>query len=241
MAEPTAQGRPHIVFSWRGERFVWCHIRKNGSSALLRFIGEILQRSHHPVDVQLLPKKPRHLPHLNGVDELRSDDRLLLVHRDPLERFYSAFCDKLIAQRGAEHLLSRVADTTGAVESLTLQTFVAGYLATPHPDIDPHFLPQSMHMFNVEYGETLPVSELYFWVDSTFGRELANKFFLARTNALEEKRYRLEGAWKTSIGDLRARFLETRAFPRPEDLLAPEIMPQLNTFYEGDRMFGNFD
>ncbi|CTQ56325.1 Sulfotransferase family protein [Roseibium album] len=237
MAEPSRYWRPHIVFSWHGERFVWCHIRKNGSSALLRFIGELLQRTDQPVKLHLLPKKPRHLPHLNEVKELRADDRLVLVYRDPLERFYSAFCDKLIAQRGAEQLLSDVSRRTGNIAALTLETFVADYLVEPCSEIDPHFLPQSMHMFDVDYAETLPATELYFWVERNFGPALANKFFLAKTNALEEKRYSLEGAWKTRIGDLQTQFLETRAFPRPEDLFHPEILLSLHSFYESDRRF----
>ncbi|MCK7616052.1 sulfotransferase family 2 domain-containing protein [Roseibium sediminicola] len=237
MVEEQELGRPHITFTWRGKRFVWCHIRKNGSSALLRFIGELLKKSYQPVDIYNLPKKPRHLPHVRSVQDLRDGDRLVLVHRDPLQRFYSAFCDKIIAQRGAEHLLANVGEKIADIETATLESFIVGYLADAPNEVDPHFLPQASHMFNVCYRDEISIDDLYFWVEENFGAGLARKYFLARTNALEEKRFPLEQASRRPVAELRARYRETRAFPRSEDLLSPEIVARLHTVYACDARF----
>jgi hypothetical protein len=204
---------------------------------MLGLIGEIIHGSDQPVNIHLLPKKTRQLPHISDFCDLERNDRLLLVHRDPLHRFYSAFCDKIIAQRGAENLLTDVGRRIENIEDSTLAEFIADYLSPNPLDVDPHFLPQSSHMFDVKYQDTVAVAELYFWAEQNFGIELANRHFLSKTNSLEDKRYQLPRAHEAKVSELRTRFLETRAFPWPADFFNPEIVSELCQVYDVDNQF----
>jgi hypothetical protein len=175
------------------------------------------------------------LPTVKHESDLWPDDILFVTHRDPLARFVSAVCDKLIARRGAEDLWrstwARMGPEAGRAR---LEDWVDTMLAPDPGAADPHFRPQALHLFPRPYHHHPDVTELAIWGVQTLGPAKAAWLF-QRQNARESGLFRLPPGPTPGLDTLQALHRMHHAFPHPEDLISTSLRQRLARIYADDQ------
>lgn len=205
-------------------RLLWPPICKNASTALLAcFTGR-----------KAPERRLAGLPVVHFASQVVPGDVLFVVHRDPLERFLSAVCDKLIARRGAADLWAATHAVMGAqAGQARLEDWVATMLEPDPEAADVHFRPQALHLFDLPYPHHPDLAELPLWAMDVLGPQSAQRLF-QRVNARETRSFRLPPGARPSLDDLQAEHRAHGCFPQAEDLISPDLRSRLARIYAPD-------
>lgn len=205
-------------------RLLWPPICKNASTTLLAcFTGR-----------KAPERRLAGLAVVRHLSEVGPADVLLVVHRDPLERFVSAVCDKLIARRGAADLWAASHAVLGAqAGQARLEDWVAAMLEPDPGAADVHFRPQALHLFDRPYHHHPDLAELPLWASDVLGPAMAQRLF-QRVNARETGSFRLAPGARPTLDDLSAEYLAHGRFPHAEDLVPPDLRARLARVYAAD-------
>lgn len=182
----------HFSFLSGGKRHAFCRIRKNGCSALQRFIIET--SPHRKSD------GARGLAFLQRFHSVRSRraletaDSRILVYRDPVDRTRSLYVNKFVQKKDNIDIFGSYRDVTGREpETASLEEFVFSYVSRLEIEkLDPHVWPQNWHLANVVYDRVFPLSQLHDGMRPLIGETLADRFFQRRTNPSPETELRVD-------------------------------------------------
>ena len=196
----------------------FAYIRKNASTSLTRYLVDQTDfASLFPDEDQDIRFRQLALSHgTTEENELRRHDSSAVILREPVRRAYSTFCNKVVAEAGANDFWSTVDGRIGPnARSLTTEEFFRGYFSpTAQGKVDAHLIPQSRHMWSRSYDYVIRLDELYFWATTTLGAAAAERFFLVRLNATE--RPGSDPHPRITIRELQARFQMGRGIPSLE-------------------------
>lgn len=228
-------GRNHFGFELGGRRIGYCYVRKNGCSSFKRMF---LERSPHRDQFQEgeRPIDFMRRYHRLTLPELQGCDHLIFVYRDPVERMLSMFRNKFIARSGAEDIRRSYARITGqSVDDSSFRQFIDSYLTADIARLDPHVVPQRMHLQRAVYTDVLPMSGLHAGMRRILGKALADEYFLRPANStFHVPLGEMPGAAEAPIGELAALYASEGLMPDNASLLPPDLERSLKSIYAMD-------
>lgn len=181
-------GRPdplgtHFLFTVDKRRIVYCRIRKNGCSAMNRFIVATspMRGTEGPRGFAFLR---RHHAVANRKQLMAAHHRMVIV-REPVERLRSLYVNKFVQRRGFQDIFDSYRRVTGQdPETATFPAFVLDYVARlGEIPLDPHVWPQAWHLCNVTYDRVLLLRNLKDEMVEIVGPKRAEQFFQQNVNA----------------------------------------------------------
>lgn len=232
-------GYPHFLFHLDGKKIIYCYIRKNACSAFKRMLVDLS-------DVEAKPSRPEeraaflfrhHLaryPH-----DFKQVDHTIFVHRDPTERAISLFRNKFIQRSGSGDIFKSYEAQTGrSPETASFKDFVTHYLTGDMRRIDPHVLAQRRHLLPIIYSDAIEMGQLHETMCGVIGSDLADRYFLVRTN-------QTTGLIENDCGDvsnipadkLAQTYESTNTLPPHAAFVTPDIAEQLDDVYRSDSAF----
>jgi Sulfotransferase family len=166
----------HFRFSHDGRHFAYCRIRKNGCSAMQRFViatspqrGLEFLRRHHAVASRRT---------------LDAADGKVLIVRDPVERLKSVYANKFLQRKNCADIFASYRAVTGrAPQEASFEAFVFDYVARLGTvGLDPHVWPQSWHLCDTLYDHVFRLEALRDGMAGIIGWRLARRFFHRKIN-----------------------------------------------------------
>lgn len=175
--------RAHFRFSHDGRTYAYCRIRKNGCSAMQRFV--IATSPHRGLDPARGLEFLRRHHAVATRPALDAADARILIVRDPVERLKSVYANKFLQRKNAADIFASYRAVTGrAPQEASLEAFVFDYVARLGADeLDPHVWPQSWHLCDTLYEHVFPLESLRDGMDPIIGGRLACRFFQRKVNA----------------------------------------------------------
>ena len=176
-------GRNHFVLDLPDLRLGYCYIRKNACTSFKNMFmdmapnGAVRHQNQRPIDFLQDNMKLRR-------KHIRTCDRLVFVYREPVERIVSLYKNKFIMRSGNKDIFRTYEKLTGMPPGeASFQSFVRGYFKNDFSVIDRHVLPQRRHLYHALYTDAVPMEHLHPCMQNIIGRELADKYFLHKSNA----------------------------------------------------------
>ena len=174
--------RSHFQFVANGKRYIYCRIRKNGCTAVQRFI--IATSPHRETDDGggLAFLRRRHS--VRSTNRVRSADHRILVYRDPLERIKSLFVNKFVQRDRSGDIFKNYWRVTGKdPKNAKFEEFIVDYLSRlGDAPLDPHVWPQHWHLCDVIYDLAIPLRSLADGMSKALGPSIASDYFKHKVN-----------------------------------------------------------
>jgi sulfotransferase famil protein len=183
---PPGPMHTHFRFVIGKKRIVYCRIRKNGCSAMQRFVIET--SPFRDGDKSNNFRFIRRYHAVRSQKGLAAADHRILIVRDPVERIRSVFINKFVQRQDCDDILRSYRVVTGADPfGATFEGFVLDYVsklgAAP---LDPHVWPQHWHLCNILYDRVFLLSALQEGMSQIIGMEMAARFFARKVNPSPE-------------------------------------------------------
>lgn len=232
---------PDFVFQGEGVSFFYTYIRKNASTSFKKLF-KVMHPGLCPGDIPSLGcmAKYAQVKDLSPEDIDKSFANKIFIYRDPIERAFSVFKNKLIQQDGAEDLLSRLTKSVQRDAGLlTFEDFVNEYVSLLETDrweeVDGHLYPQTWHLLPITYNKVITMDSLYEEMRGLLPEDLCNEVFLEPTNSTTKGTIPLE----VCDADCPAvyfqkKYAESKALPKLEQLLTPAVEARLKEIYADD-------
>jgi len=176
----------HFQIELNGRDYVYCYIKKNGCSSWKRlFMGESrysdrLKEFDKPISFM------GNFHRVRRVVDIKPESRSVVVLRDPLERVFSAYMNRVVRLYGTRSdLIGDVENACGKSSgSLTFKDFVLDYVCKKDDFvIDDHFRSQSSHLIDIDYTHVWRLSDMYECSCNEFGVDIANRYFKKKVNS----------------------------------------------------------
>ena len=211
---------PHFVITLGGVSFAYCYIRKNACSAWKRLLIHEspvpFQRSDWKSEIEFM------LAHqgLRTIEEIDRCDHRVVVLRDPVDRFVSAFISLLVTRTPpATRRLKRVSEKAFGrdVFDLSFDQLLESQLPRRAPrrgGLDKHFWPQVWHLAPTRYTDVLDIDRLAVDMRRLIGEELGARYFDKAVNTTSTaKTFDDPEAPSLPARDLVERFRDTGRLP----------------------------
>ncbi|WP_177345198.1 sulfotransferase family 2 domain-containing protein [Pseudomonas sp. CC6-YY-74] len=235
------QFSPDFVFQGEGVSFFYTYIRKNASTSFKKLF-KVLHPGLCPGDIPSLGcmAKYAQVRDLTPEEIDRSFADKVFVYRDPIDRAFSVYKNKLIQQDGAEDLLGRLSKSVQRDAGLlTFDDFVNEYVSLLETDrwedVDGHLYPQSWHLLPITYNKVITMDSLYAEMRELLPEALCNEVFLEPTNSTTK------GAVPLEMCDVNCpavyfqkKYAEFKALPTLEQVLTPAAEARLKEIYADD-------
>ena len=174
--------RPHVRCQIDSIDFATPIIRKNASSALVRFLRSLLgdDSSTRASRLEILK-----LFSSNHEEAATARDRLLIL-RDPVERVRSVYQNKFVdlvgdGKQPGDIGLEAERITGRSARDFDWESFVFEYVLSGKA-VDPHFKPQVAHLGSISYNRVVLLEALPIAMANIIGPELAQVFFARKFN-----------------------------------------------------------
>lgn len=232
------KGFHHFTFEFEGRRIIYCYIRKNACTAFKRLIVDLSSGSPKP----RADENPIHYLLTHHRAEYHKDilraDRVVFVHRDPIDRAISLFKNKFIQRSGYYDIFADYERVTGKDPSAaTFREFVECYLGNGARD--PHTLPQKAHLLPIVYTDAIPLAALHEHMAEVLNGPTAEKYFAHKDNASgSSTTYDDLEAASTPASALREILLQEGYYPSRASFLSDGILEhRLRSIYSQDEAF----
>ncbi|MCP4381016.1 MAG: sulfotransferase family protein [Hyphomicrobiales bacterium] len=218
---PKTRFGPHFGITIGGTSLAYCYIRKNACSAWKRlFINESphdFSQFHPPLALAFMKKFHK----LRSSDAIQSHDRQVLVVRDPVERYISAFLYLFVARyRNPTPRIEELVTTKfeNKFEDITFDIVLDRQLPrVGRKTLNSHFWPQTWHIANTIYSDVIPLNSLHDSMVGLVGKGISDVYFQQKTNSTSAQvGYRDECAANIPISELYNRLRETQQYPTKE-------------------------
>jgi len=230
----TNTGRNHFVVDLPGLRLGYCYIRKNACTSFKNMF------------MDMAPKEMKKSPDQRPIDFMRSNmrlrrqdirtcDRLVFVYRDPIERIVSLYKNKFIVRNGNTNIFGTYEMLTGKrPEETSFQDFVTDYFDNDFSKLDRHVLPQRRHLHHALYTDVMPMERLYSHMRGVIGEELADKYFLHKSNASPITDIDESNVSHVSSRELFEAYSKSGVLPGNTQLLTDVLEGQLKHIFKED-------
>jgi len=230
------QGKNHFVVDLPSLRLGYCYIRKNACTSFKNMFMEMApkamerQTDQRPIDFMRQNMRLRR-------KDIATCDRLIFVYRDPIERVVSLYKNKFIVRNGNTNIFGTYEKLTGSrPEKASFQTFVTDYFKNDFSLLDRHVLPQQHHLYHSYYTDAVPMEQLHSRMRGAIGEELADKYFLYRSNASTTTETSIDfgDVSRTSSAELFDSYSKSGALPDNTQLLTKKLERELKIIFKDD-------
>lgn len=231
----------HFGITVGGVSLAYCYIRKNACSAWKRLFMEETdapyERSEWGREIAFMSAHHG----LRSVAEVERHDRRVVVLRDPVERYVSAFVSLMIAHTPppTRHLRNRGSNIFGMpVEEASFDLFLEHQI--PASDgrrgrLDKHFWPQVWHLAPVTYTDVIPIGRLAPAMKALLGEALGARYFDRPVNATAAApTYEDPDVAGLPARALRERYVETGRLPDKASFLGGGRAEAIRAAYAED-------
>ncbi len=233
--------RSHFGITVGGVSLAYCYIRKNACSAWKRLFmeesGAAYDRSEWRREIEFMAAHHG----LRSVADLERHDHRVVVLRDPVERYVSAFVSLMIAHTPppTRHLRSRGSKLLGMpVEEASFDMFLEHQVPTPggrRKRLDKHLWPQVWHLAPTTYTDVIPIERLAPAMKALLGESLGARYFDRPVNATAiAPTYDEADVASLPARVLRERFKETGRLPDKASFLSGGRAERIRAAYAED-------
>lgn len=232
---------PDFVFQGDGISFFYTYIRKNASTSFKKLFKK-MHPGLCPGETPSLGCMAQHAAvrdmSYEEIDQAFANK--IFIYRDPVDRVFSVYKNKLIQQDGAEDLLRKLHTTIHREPGLlTFEDFVLEYVSLLETDrweeVDGHLYPQAWHLLPITYNKVISIDNLYTEMQALLPAELCNEVFQTPTNSTTKGSVLLENCDSDCPAVyFQKKYNENRALPSLEQVLTPTIKAKLRKIYAED-------
>ncbi len=223
----TGEIRSHFGITVGGVPIAYCYIRKNACSAWKRlFVEESALAAERARYGRAIAFMAAHHG-LRSIAEIERCDRRIVVVRDPVERYVSAFVSLLVAgtpppTRKLRNLGRRLIGRE--VEDISFDMMLEHLLPNGshrrRRRVEKHFWPQVWHLAPLRYTDVIDIDRLAATMKTMIGETLGARYFDKPVNATAAMpAYEDPAASGMPASELAARYRETGALPAKASFL----------------------
>ncbi|WP_433923968.1 sulfotransferase family 2 domain-containing protein [Vreelandella sp. 21] len=236
------QFSPDFLFENNDEvSFFYTYIRKNASTSFKKLF-QVLYPGACPGDIPSIGCMMQHA-RVEGLVPGEVNQRFatkLFVYRDPIDRVFSTYKNKIIQQDGAEDLLRRLEKVVGRDPALlTFDEFVQEYVLLLETErweeVDGHLYPQVWHLLPITYNKVIRMDNVYKEMLDLLPVELCNQLFKEPSNSTTKGSLPLP--WADSDCPavyFRKKYAESKALPTLKQILTSATEARLREAYSED-------
>ncbi|WP_244208625.1 sulfotransferase family 2 domain-containing protein [Vreelandella andesensis] len=232
---------PDFFFEAEDVSFFFTYIRKNASTSFKKLF-QLLYPGACSGDLPSIHCLIKHAQ----VKELTPEEidkrfsTKLFVYRDPVDRVFSTYKNKVIQQDGAEDLLRRLEKVVGRDPALlTFDEFVQEYVVLLKTErweeVDGHLYPQVWHLLPITYNKVIRMDNVYHEMCELLPAELCDRVFKEPTNSTTKGSVPL--AWADPDCPaiyFRKKYARGKLLPSLSQLLTPATEARLREVYADD-------
>lgn len=232
---------PDFFFGGDSVPFFYTYIRKNASTSF-KLLFQALYPGACPGELPSIGCMAQYAQ-VKGLEPDEIDQRFatkLFVYRDPIERVFSVYKNKLIQRDGAEDLLKRLEKVVGRDPALlTFDEFVHEYVVLLETErweeVDGHLYPQVWHLLPITYNKVIRMGNVYQEMRELLPEELCEKVFKEPSNSTTKGSVPLPWADPDCPAIyFRKKYAEGKALPTLKQLLTPATEARLREVYAED-------
>lgn len=232
---------PDFFFNAKGVSFFYTYIRKNASTSF-KLLFQALYPEACPGALPAIGCMIKHAQ-VKDLEPEEIDQRFatkLFIYRDPIDRVFSTYKNKLIQKDGAEDLLKRLEIVVGRDPSLlTFDEFVHEYVVLLETErweeVDGHLYPQVWHLLPITYNKVIRIDNVYQEMRELLPAELCDNVFKEPSNSTTK------GSTPLVFCDpdcpaiyFRKKYARSKALPTLQQVLTPAIEARLRDIYAED-------
>lgn len=236
-----ARFSPDFLFEGEDVSFFYTYIRKNASTSFKKLF-QVLYPGACLGDIPSIGCMMQHA-RVEGLVPEEVDQRFdikLFVYRDPIDRVFSTYKNKIIQQDGAEDLLRRLEDVVERDPALlTFDEFVHEYVVLLETErweeVDGHLYPQVWHLLPITYNKVIHMDNVYEEMQDLLPVELCDQVFKEPSNSTTKGSVPLPWADPDCPAIyFRKKYTEGKALPTLKQLLTPATEARLREVYAED-------
>lgn len=232
---------PDFVFQRDGVSFFYTYIRKNASTSFKKLF-QLMHPGLCPGEIPSIECMAKHVQvkDLSPEEIENSYTNRIFIYRDPVERVFSVYKNKLIQQDGAEDLLISLNKVTGRNPGLmTFDDFINDYVSLLETDrwseVDGHLYPQSWHLLPITYNIVIPMEDVHKEMSKLIPKELCDQVFREPSNSTNKGSKPLENCdVDTPAVYFQRKYLQSKALPQLRQVLTPTAEKRLREIYSED-------
>lgn len=236
-----ARFSPDFLFEGEGVSFFYTYIRKNASTSFKKLF-QALYPDACPGDLPAIQCMVEHAQ-VKGLTPEQIDQQFatkLFVYRDPIDRVFSVYKNKLIQQDGAKDLLKRLEKVVGRDPALlTFDEFVHEYVALLETErweeVDGHLYPQVWHLLPITYNKVIKIDHVYEGMKDILSKEVCEQVFKEPSNSTSL------GANKLGFADsdcptafFRNQYIKDKSLPSSLEVISYSTRVLLRSIYAED-------
>lgn len=232
---------PDFAFEGNGVRFFYTYIRKNASTSFKKLFQELYPGAcpGEVPSIDCMMERAR----VTGLTVEEVDERFdikLFVYRDPVERVFSVFKNKLIQKDGAEDFLRRLSGVVSrCVDSLTFDDFVNEYVSLLKTrrwkEVDGHLYPQIWHLLPISYNKVIPLESVHGEMSNILPQDLCDRVFFAPVNSTSNGDNFLEDCGpETTVAEYARHYETHQSLPVMRSVLTESTEQKLRAIYSDD-------
>lgn len=224
---------PSFIFNVNGKKFLYTYIRKNACSSFKNFYRHLNLDGN-----KNYPNLPDIMIRNSAVNQNKIPSNCLykcFVYRNPIDRVFSCFKNKLIEGKTSPEFRSGLLNACKQkIENITFKSFIFDYL-TKLPKVDVHLTPQQWHLLPIVYNKPMEIKNLYNEMTDIIGEELSTKHFKKLRNASAGSRseYSLTNE-DTPLKVHMANLKNDNLMPSLESVMTSEIQNTIQKIYRCD-------
>jgi len=232
---------PDFLFVGEEVAFFYTYIRKNASTSFKKLF-KALYPDACPGDLPTIRCMAEHA-RVKGLTPEEIDKRFaikLFVYRDPIDRVFSVYKNKLIQQDRAEDLLRQLEKVAGRDPALlTFDEFVHEYVVLLETErweeVDGHLVPQVWHLLPITYNKVIRMDNVYQTMQELLPSELCDQVFKEPSNSTAQGSVPLPWADPDCpVIYFRKKYGHGKALPSLSQLLTPPTEARLREIYADD-------
>ena len=170
-------------------------------------------------------------------DFYRKNAKSIFVVRDPGMRLISLYVNKFVQRSGYLDIFKNYYKLTGMrPEKATFRDFLCNYVQRfPVKKLDPHLLPQYMHLRRTRYNSPVRLEHLCDDMRRVVGDYYAEKYFMKKSNSTSDK-YSADERIVVDVtsDELNDLFVNVLKVPSPDKFFCSELDEVVSTVYGGD-------
>ncbi|MCK7546299.1 sulfotransferase family protein [Marinobacter bryozoorum] len=224
-----------------GASFFYTHIRKNASTSFKKLF-QVLYPGVCPGDLPSIGCMTQNAQ-VKGLTPGEIEQKFatrLFVYRDPIERVFSVYKNKLIQQDGAEDLLARLETVAGRDPALlTFDEFVHEFVSLLETErwseVDGHLYPQVWHLLPITYNKVICMDNVYAEMLDLLPAGVCDEVFKEPSNSTTRGSVPLRWADPDCPAVyFRKKYARHKALPSLSQLITPTTETRLREIYADD-------
>lgn len=232
---------PDFLIKGENISFFYTYIRKNASTSFKKLFQELYPDACSG-ELPSIGCMAEHTQ-VKGLSPEEIEQRFatrLFIYRDPIERAFSVYKNKLIQQDGAKDLLGKLEKVIGRDPALlTFEEFVHEYIMLLEGDrwkeVDGHLYPQVWHLLPITYNKVIRMDNVYQEMQDLLPSKLCDQVFKEPSNSTTKGSISLPWADPDCPACFfRKKYQKNKALPSLSQLLTPATATLLRQIYKED-------